>query len=56
MPSPRSIRPMRPGDADAVYDTASTALFESVEEREVLRRRTPEQVESRKARYGHFLR
>jgi GNAT superfamily N-acetyltransferase len=27
-----------------------------MEEREVLRRRTPEQVESRKARYGHFLR
>ena len=47
---------MRPEDADAVYDTASTALFESMEEREVLRRRTPEQVESRKARYGHFLR
>ena len=47
---------MRPEDAGAVYDTASTALFESMEEREVLRRRTPEQVESRKARYGHFLR
>jgi GNAT superfamily N-acetyltransferase len=47
---------MRPEDADAVYDIASTALFESMEEREVLRRRTPEQVESRKARYGHFLR
>ena len=47
---------MRPEDAVAVYHTASTALFESMEEREVLRRRTPEQVESRKARYGHFLR
>jgi GNAT superfamily N-acetyltransferase len=47
---------MRPEDADAVYDTASTALFESMEEREVLRRRTPDQVEARKARYGHFLR
>ena len=47
---------MRPEDADAVYDIASTALFETMEEREVLRRRTPEQVESRKARYGHFLR
>ena len=47
---------MRPEDADAVYDTASTALFESMEEREVLRRRTPEQVEARKARYGQFLR
>ena len=47
---------MRPEDAAAVYHTASTALFESMEEREVLRRRTPEQVESRKARYGHFLR
>jgi GNAT superfamily N-acetyltransferase len=47
---------MRPEDATAVYETASTALFESMEEREVLRRRTPEQVENRKARYGHFLR
>jgi len=47
---------MRPEDADAVYDIASTALFESMAEREVLRRRTPEQVESRKARYRHFLR
>ena len=53
---PRSIRPMRPEDAGAVYDTASTALFESMEEREVLRRRTPEQVENCKSRYGHFLR
>ena len=43
---------MRPEDADAVYDTASTALFESMEEREVLRRRTPEQVENCKSRYG----
>src|SRR5918997_650140 len=56
MAPPRSIRPIRSEDADAVYDLASTALFESMEEREVLRRRTPEQVESRKARYGHFLR
>jgi GNAT superfamily N-acetyltransferase len=47
---------MRPEDAAAVYHTASTALFESMEEREVLRRRTPEQVEDRKSRYGHFLR
>ncbi len=47
---------MRPEDAEAVYDTASTALFESMEEMEVLRRRTPEEVENRKARYGHFLR
>jgi GNAT superfamily N-acetyltransferase len=47
---------MRPEDADGVYETASTALFESMEEREVLRRRTPEQVQARKARYGHFLR
>src|ERR671916_340235 len=56
MASLHSIRPMRPEDADAVYDLASIALFESMEEREVLRRRTPEQVEARKARYGHFLR
>jgi len=47
---------MRQEDAAAVYETASTALFESMEEREILRRRTPEQVENRKARYGHFLR
>ena len=47
---------MRQEDAAAVYETASTALFESMEEREVLRRRTPEQVGYRKARYGHFLR
>ena len=47
---------MRPEDAAAVYETVSTALFESMEEREVLRRRTPEQAENRKARYGHFLR
>jgi hypothetical protein len=47
---------MRPDDAGAVYDTASTALFESMEEREVLRRRTPEPVEARKARYEHSLR
>ena len=47
---------MRPEDAGAVYDTASTAIFESMEERQVLRRRTPEQVRARKARYGHFLR
>jgi len=47
---------MRPQDAAAVYDTASTALFESPEEMERLRRRTPEEVENRKARYGHFLR
>ena len=46
---------MRPEDAGAVYDTAGTALFESMEKREVLRRRTPEQVEARKARYEHFL-
>jgi GNAT superfamily N-acetyltransferase len=47
---------MRPEDAAAVYDTASTALFESPEDMERLRRRTPEEVENRKARYGHFLR
>ena len=47
---------MKPEDAEAVYHTASAALFESPEEREKLRRRTPEEVEKRKARYGHFLR
>lgn len=47
---------MKPEDAEAVYHTASAALFESPEEREKLRRRTPEEVERRKARYEHFLR
>ncbi len=47
---------MKPEDAEAVYHTASAALFESPEEKEKLRRRTPEEVESRKARYKHFLR
>ena len=56
MRSSGPIRRMKPEDADAVYETASTALYESMEERQVLRRRTPEEVESRKARYGHFLR
>ena len=56
MDSGPSIRPMKPEDAEAVYNTASAALFESPEEKEELRRRTPEEVENRKARYGHFLR
>lgn len=47
---------MKPEDAEAVYHTASTALFESPEDQEVLRRRAPEDVENRKARYKHFLR
>lgn len=47
---------MKPEDAGAVYLTASTALFESPEDQETLRRRTPEEVENRKARYGHLLR
>lgn len=47
---------MKPEDAEAVYRTASTALFESPEDRETLRRRTPEEVADRTARYGHLLR
>jgi len=47
---------MKPEDAEAVYRTASTALFESPEDQETLRRRTPEEVENRTARYGHLLR
>lgn len=47
---------MRPEDAEAVYRTASTALFESPEDQEALRRRTPEEVANRTARYGHLLR
>src|SRR3712207_4015638 len=51
-----SIRPMKPEDAAGVYGTASAALFASPEEQEELRRRTPEEIEKRKARYGHMLR
>ena len=47
---------MRPEDAEAVYHTASTALFESPEDQEALRRRTPEEVESRIGRHRHVLR
>lgn len=47
---------MKPEDAEAVYRTASTALFESPEDQETLRHRTPEEVASRTARYGHLLR
>ncbi|CAN5730813.1 GNAT family N-acetyltransferase [soil metagenome] len=47
---------MKPEDAEAVYHAASTALFESPEDQEVLHRRTPEEVKNRKARYKHSLR
>ena len=50
---------MKPEDADAVYliyRTTSTEFFESPEDRETLRRRTPEEVENRTARYRHLLR
>ena len=47
---------MRPEDAEAVYHTASNALFETPEDRERLRRRTPEEVKERIRRHGHFLR
>src|ERR671916_286626 len=50
-----AIRPMRPDDAEAVYRTASTALFESPEDQEALRRRTPEEVERRIERHRHVL-
>jgi GNAT superfamily N-acetyltransferase len=46
---------MRPDDAEAVYRTASTALFESPEDQEALRRRTPEEVERRIERHRHVL-
>lgn len=51
-----SIRPMKPEDAEAVYHTASNALFESPEDKERLRRRTPEEVKSRIERHRHVLR
>lgn len=47
---------MKPEDAEAVYHASGAALYESPEDQEVLRRRTPEEVENRKARYKHFLR
>jgi len=47
---------MKPEDAAVVYSTASAALYASPEEREELRRRTPEEVEKRKRRYGDILR
>src|SRR4028119_1466576 len=56
MGSVHSIRPMRQEDAAAADESPGPAVFESMEEGEILRRRTPEQVENRKARYGHFLR
>ena len=47
---------MNPDDVDAAYETASTALYESLEEQERLRNRSREDVERRKNRYRHYLR
>ncbi len=47
---------MKPEDAEAVYHTASNALFESPEGEEMLRRRTPEEVKNRIERHKHILR
>lgn len=47
---------MKPEDAEAVYHTASNALFESPEDQEALRRRTPEEMENRIERHKHILR
>lgn len=47
---------MEPEDAEAVYHTASAALFESPEDQEALRRRTPEEMEKRIERHRHVLR
>jgi hypothetical protein len=41
---------MTPEDAGDVCSTASAALYESHKKIELLRRRTPEEVENRKAR------
>ena len=42
-------------DVDRTYHTASVALYESPEEQERLKNRSPQEIERRKARYRHFL-
>ena len=46
---------MTPEDVDATYRTTSVALYESPEEEERLKNRSPEDIERRKERYRHFL-
>lgn len=46
---------MTPEDVDAAYHTFSLALAETAEEKEQIRNRTPDEVESRKERYRHSL-
>ena len=47
---------MKPEDAEAVYHTASDALYESPEDRERLRRRTPEEIGRRIEQHKHAFR
>jgi GNAT superfamily N-acetyltransferase len=47
---------MKPEDAEAVYHTASHALSESPEDKERLRRRTPEEIERRIEQHKHAFR
>ena len=47
---------MKPEDAEAVYHTASNALYESPEDKERLRRRTPEEIERRIEQHKHAFR
>lgn len=49
------VRLMTPEDAGDVCSTASAAHYESHKKIGLLRRRTPEEVENRKARYKHSL-
>ena len=55
MGSDHAIRPMKPEDAEAVYRTASAALFESPDDQEALRRRTREDALRRIERHRHVL-
>ena len=47
---------MKPEDAEAVYHTATNALYESPEDKERLRRRTPEEIERRIEQHKHAFR
>ncbi len=47
---------MKPEGAEAVYHTASNALYESPEDKERLHRRTPEEIERRIEQHKHAFR
>jgi GNAT superfamily N-acetyltransferase len=46
---------MKAADAEGIYRTSSEAIPATQEERELVRNRSPEEVERRKQRYRHFL-